>query len=196
MSQISTGFSVLSLFALVLNSFIYYKFNQRSLATNRNASRKNLDSALDFKIFYQILRVVFPGLVVLSLTSIQKTALFVEVSNGVIAGAMALLITSQAFFYWSISALGKNYSPCYESYLPTTVVRTGPYRITRHPIYTANTLSLFAISVGIGSWICFGLAVLFLYFCYRSAFKEEQQLSCGLPGYEDYKRATPRLIIF
>lgn len=49
-----------------------------------------------------------------------------------------LLFVGSALYAWALTHLGENYSPCYDSHLPTTLVSTGPYRWVRHPMYLAK----------------------------------------------------------
>jgi protein-S-isoprenylcysteine O-methyltransferase Ste14 len=70
------------------------------------------------------------------------------------------------------------------------VVASGPYRVIRHPMYTATCLMGIAIPLALGSWwalIPGGLLV--LTFVYR-AWQEDRLLVAGLPGYEEYTRQT------
>ena len=43
--------------------------------------------------------------------------------------------------------LGRNYSPCYDSYLPQDIIRTGLYNYVRHPIYLSNILLLIGVFI-------------------------------------------------
>ncbi len=70
------------------------------------------------------------------------------------------------------------------------VIKTGPYRLVRHPGYTAWMLGALAFPLILGSWISYlpalmGVAV----FIMRTAV-EDSYLRKELPGYEDYARKT------
>ena len=72
-----------------------------------------------------------------------------------------------------------------------TVVRTGPYRLVRHPMYAGALFMFFGTPLLLGSWwglatspvLCAAVAV--------RAVLEERMLEAGLQGYADYK-ATVR----
>ena len=66
----------------------------------------------------------------------------------------------------------------------------GPYKIVRHPMYTA-TLLIFNISpLALGSW--FGFIVMLYYpFLLKARIEnEEKVLTDGLEGYREYKKAV------
>jgi protein-S-isoprenylcysteine O-methyltransferase Ste14 len=76
------------------------------------------------------------------------------------------------------------------------VLRTdGPYRVTRHPIYTGILGMLLgtAVALDFGAWLyVFALVVVFFELRIRS---EEQLLGETFPGvYEEYRRRVPQLI--
>ena len=76
-----------------------------------------------------------------------------------------------------------------------TVISTGPYRYVRHPMYLGALLFFIGSPLVLGSlWGLAGSAVLTLGMAVR-AVGEEQVLRAGLPGYEDYMKATPWRII-
>ena len=71
-----------------------------------------------------------------------------------------------------------------------TVVTTGPYRIIRHPMYTAVCLMAVGIPLALGSWwalIPGGL--LFFTFILRT-YQEDRILAANLSGYAEYTQRT------
>jgi protein-S-isoprenylcysteine O-methyltransferase Ste14 len=66
----------------------------------------------------------------------------------------------------------------------------GPYRIVRHPMYTATILIFVVSPLALGSW--FGFIVMLYYpilLKYRIE-NEEEVLTKGLKGYMEYKKAV------
>lgn len=54
-----------------------------------------------------------------------------------------LVVASLVFTLWARRALGANYAPTAEHPSPgQTLVRTGPYRYLRHPIYVGNVMTV------------------------------------------------------
>lgn len=93
-------------------------------------------------------------------------------------------------FVWAMASLGGAYSPCYDSSVPDAVVKTGPYRFVRHPIYLCNGLQLGGVAVAVGSpWLYAAAAVVACYYI-TSARQEERLLSAELPGYSAYRDRT------
>ena len=107
---------------------------------------------------------------------------------------MLLALVGFALFHASRRALGQHYSPCFDSYVPTAIVTTGPYQRIRHPIYTANQLILLGITVLSGSvWIAANLLLLSYYYT-RSAISEERRLSVEHGDYPVYQSQTGRFL--
>ena len=109
------------------------------------------------------------------------------------AGA-AIATIGFALFVGSKRALGRHYSPCYESYLPLGIVTDGPYQHVRHPIYTANGLLLAGLALLTGSlWLAANLALLAFYYG-RSARAEERHLAAAHVEYGRYVARTGRFV--
>jgi protein-S-isoprenylcysteine O-methyltransferase Ste14 len=109
---------------------------------------------------------------------------------------MGLLLTSAATFLYfkSLNHLGPNYSPCFDSHVPLEVISSGPYRLTRHPMYLAKLL------VVVGNFVLSGslwFVVMFLYLALETArtiFNEEKYLTSSVPQYARYKKRTKKMI--
>jgi protein-S-isoprenylcysteine O-methyltransferase Ste14 len=99
-------------------------------------------------------------------------------------------VLSIFLFVWSMRALRGNYSPCFRSYVPESLVDEGPYRFLRHPIYVANCMMLVGLFVATGSFVVlFNGAVLAVYY-FRAARQEESSLIRHLAGYSGYVKRT------
>ena len=76
-----------------------------------------------------------------------------------------------------------------------TVIDTGLYGIVRHPMYTATILMVLAIALVLGSWISFGLMLIYPIIILFRIRGEEALLESELQGYREYKaRVRWRLI--
>jgi protein-S-isoprenylcysteine O-methyltransferase Ste14 len=88
------------------------------------------------------------------------------------------------------STLAKEYSPCFDSYIPKTVIREGVYKYIRHPIYTGNLISFFGLFISNGSlWNLLNLFVL-IYFYIDTTHQEEKALSNKFKDYSEYCKST------
>jgi protein-S-isoprenylcysteine O-methyltransferase Ste14 len=76
------------------------------------------------------------------------------------------------------------------------LVRHGPYRHVRHPMYLAVLLGCAGVAAGFGDlWRWAVLVALALVLHFKAAF-EERALARRFPEYADYARGTPALIPF
>lgn len=62
---------------------------------------------------------------------------FVPLTNPVVAAGLALQAASIMFAIWARRHLGRNWSGAVAVAVDHQVVRSGPYRVVRHPIYSA-----------------------------------------------------------
>lgn len=68
------------------------------------------------------------------------------------------------------------------------VVDTGLYGIVRHPMYLATIILFLSIPLVLGSWISFGLMLLYPAVLVKRISGEEKVLEEGLFGYREYKK--------
>ncbi len=109
-------------------------------------------------------------------------------SSAVLEGAGALLVAASiALFARSVGEFRKFETPVPSTRPSTVVVRTGPYRFSRNPIYLAFTL----LQLGIGLWAGSGwllvLLVPTLALMSRGVIDREEQYMTQMFG-EDYLR--------
>lgn len=60
--------------------------------------------------------------------------------------------------YWVFSSIGANISETFLTKTKHVLVTRGPYRWVRHPLYSAATLSLVALSLLAANWFMFAMA--------------------------------------
>lgn len=105
---------------------------------------------------------------------------------------LLIAIAGFALFVAAKRTLGRQYSPCFDAWLPTQIVSEGVYARVRHPIYTANLMTLFGLAFASGSaWVALNFVVLASFYR-RSAVVEEAALASALPGYRQYLQRTGR----
>ncbi|MBA4062273.1 MAG: isoprenylcysteine carboxylmethyltransferase family protein [Isosphaera sp.] len=98
-------------------------------------------------------------------------------------------VAASAVLLWAVSA-----NPFYSSVVRVQAdrghrpVTAGPYRLVRHPGYTATLAGAVAGGLALGSWVAvlplLALAVLFV----RRTVLEDRLLRAELPGYAEYAR--------
>ena len=114
----------------------------------------------------------------------------IEPSEATVAVGLALVILGAAFAWWAASTLGPEFDLEPEVHERHSVVRGGPYRLVRHPVYVGIAVHLFGACVAAGNLVLF-VGVLFVGFplLYLRARTEEQLLRDELgSAYETYRR--------
>ena len=75
------------------------------------------------------------------------------------------------------------------------VVREGPYRFVRHPMYTSLIVSMSSMALLLGSWLALAPALFIaVLLVVRTAF-EDRMLKDQLPGYRDYALDVTRRLV-
>jgi protein-S-isoprenylcysteine O-methyltransferase Ste14 len=70
------------------------------------------------------------------------------------------------------------------------VISLGPYRLVRHPMYSAMLLMWLAVSPALGSYLALPIFALFIPVFVFRLLNEEKVLQRELPGYEEYCQKT------
>lgn len=105
-----------------------------------------------------------------------------------------LVAAGLLFAVWARLHLGRNWSGRVEVKTGHELVRDGPYRWVRHPIYSGMLLALAGTACAIAEWrgvIAFACAVVGVLLRIRA---EETQMRRLFPEYEEYRRRSWALI--
>jgi len=110
-----------------------------------------------------------------------------------VAGA-AILVMSSGFAVWARLSLGPMWSPIATAREGHELRTTGPYAVTRHPIYTGLTGMLLGSTLlsGSGTWVPIlfaGGALLWT----KSTTEERLMAETFGENYERYRKRVPRL---
>jgi protein-S-isoprenylcysteine O-methyltransferase Ste14 len=109
----------------------------------------------------------------------------------------ALVVVGLAFAWWARITLGSLWSGSVARKEGQAVVRSGPYALVRHPIYTGIILAGFALAIQIGNPGNLIGAALLAFGFWLKARLEERFLSVELgQAYADYRAKTPMLTPF
>ncbi|HEY3934640.1 MAG TPA: isoprenylcysteine carboxylmethyltransferase family protein [Gemmatimonadales bacterium] len=115
------------------------------------------------------------------------------ISQGI---GLVAVVAGLAFSIWAKRQLGSNWSAAVTVKEHHTLIRTGPYRFVRHPIYTGILLAFAGTALVIGEWRGIISCVLVLgAFIYKSR-AEERRMRETFAEYSDYERHTAALIPF
>jgi protein-S-isoprenylcysteine O-methyltransferase Ste14 len=98
------------------------------------------------------------------------------------------------FAVWARVNIGRNWGTPMSQKAEPELVTSGPYRLTRHPIYSGILLGTIGTSVAL-SWLwLIATALAGVYFIY-AATVEERYLAAQFPdSYPAYKRSTKMLV--
>jgi protein-S-isoprenylcysteine O-methyltransferase Ste14 len=116
--------------------------------------------------------------------------------SGVLASPLggALVVASLLLFGYSVQRFRAAGTPVPARKPTTAVVRTGPYRFSRNPIYLAFSLLQLGIAVWVSSWwLVATLAAAIAIIHYIVVPREEQYLEARFGAvYRDYKASVRR----
>ncbi len=113
------------------------------------------------------------------------------------AAALALVLVGcgLAFAVWARWHLAGNWSARVTVKEDHQLIRTGPYRWVRHPIYTGMLVALLGTVIEIGTPIAFVAFALIVYSFVRKLAVEEQFMTATFGAdYERYREQSARLI--
>jgi protein-S-isoprenylcysteine O-methyltransferase Ste14 len=108
---------------------------------------------------------------------------------------LLIVFAGIAFAVWARTHLGRNWSGTVTVKENHELIRSGPYGIVRHPIYTGLLLAMFGTAIVSGEWrgllaFCF-LTVAFLFKLRREERFMEESFPDTYPG---YRAQVPALI--
>jgi protein-S-isoprenylcysteine O-methyltransferase Ste14 len=95
---------------------------------------------------------------------------------------------------WARLHLGRNWSGIVTLKEGHALIRSGPYRVVRHPIYTGLLIAILGTALTIGEWRgLLAVACVLAGFLWK-IHVEERQLRETFPEYDQYCRETAALI--
>ena len=120
---------------------------------------------------------------------------FLPLSIPVWVAGLAIEAIAVALTLWARRVLGKNWSGAIATNVDHELIRTGPYRNVRHPIYTGILGTYLGVTIVSGeAHALIGLALALI--AYARKIRMEEAHLCGAFGdaYADYARNSWRLI--
>ncbi len=110
------------------------------------------------------------------------------------SGALVALLTIPVFI-WIFRTLGANITPTHYTRRGHRLIKNGPYRWVRHPLYTTGLIFYAALTLLSGVWWTgIGLLAAFGVLVYRTSSEEAQLLEMFGDEYRSYMESTGRFI--
>lgn len=119
---------------------------------------------------------------------------FVPRTTPMAVAAIVVTIAGMAFAVWARVYLGSNWSSAPQIKEKHELIRSGPYRLVRHPIYTGILLAMAGTALANGK-VRGALAVVLCWMGWEIKYRMEEKFMAQAFGaeYEDYRRSTAAL---
>jgi len=132
---------------------------------------------------------------ILEVAPLRGLGRYLPMSSAVMTAGLALATAGLAFAIWARRHLGANWSGRITIKVDHQLVRSGPYRLLRHPIYT-GILTMFAgTAVVTGTWLAAGGFAVAAIAYWRKLRLEEARLTAAFGSeYQAYRGETWALV--
>ncbi|MGA9342256.1 MAG: isoprenylcysteine carboxylmethyltransferase family protein [Rhodanobacteraceae bacterium] len=108
---------------------------------------------------------------------------------------LALTIGGLAFAVWARLYIGSNWSASVQVKADHQLVRTGPYRFVRHPIYTGMLAAFLGSGLAIDEWRgLVAFVVVLAGFWYKLKLEERWMIQTFGEAYIEYRKHTSALV--
>ncbi|HEV8446111.1 MAG TPA: isoprenylcysteine carboxylmethyltransferase family protein [Gemmatimonadaceae bacterium] len=162
--------------------------------TKQTARRESLGSRLSYTVPLGIgvwllisRRIPWPAL----------NARFVPLATWPYVVGVALVVVGLAFATWARVYLGRNWSASVTLKRDHELVRSGPYRWVRNPIYTGILVALAGSALARGQWSgVLAVVIAFGSFWYKARLEERVMHAAFGESYDAYRREVKSLIPF
>ena len=132
---------------------------------------------------------------VLEIVQIRALGRFLPVSYLTIAAGLAVELIGLSIAIWARRSLGRNWSGEVSIKVEHQLIRSGPYRFVRHPIYTGLLAMYAGTAVVSGTWLAVAGFALALFAYFRKLRLEEARLREFFGAqYDSYRRDTWALV--
>ncbi|WP_194793117.1 methyltransferase family protein [Raineyella fluvialis] len=105
--------------------------------------------------------------------------------------AVSIQALGLGFTLYSLAALRRNFGVAPQV---RTLVRKGPYRYIRHPLYVGETVVLIGAVLMGPSWQKMAILIMIVTLQMYRAIQEERLISAHLPEYAEYMTWTKRFV--
>jgi protein-S-isoprenylcysteine O-methyltransferase Ste14 len=166
--------------------------HDRELLRRRLAIEEEGEKETVHKVFFAL--IVLLGLALNLVAGLDRRFGWSEVPLPVVLGACALS-TAGLFLIYRVLRENTYCASVIEICDHQTVVSTGPYRLVRHPMYSATLLGAGALPLALGSYVAAVSVLPLVALLVIRIRAEERFLSARLPGYADYMKTTQKRLV-
>jgi len=109
---------------------------------------------------------------------------------------ISLILLGSLLRRYCFRTLGEYFTGDVRARADQRVIDTGPYRLVRHPSYTAGIMMFAGIGLGLGNWVSFALITFgaITTYVYRVSVEERALLATIGEPYRDYMKERKRFI--
>ncbi|HEY6369291.1 MAG TPA: isoprenylcysteine carboxylmethyltransferase family protein [Candidatus Sulfotelmatobacter sp.] len=180
------GSNILASFPAWILSSMYWEFAAKGAAEAQSSEAK----------LSRGVHVALPNIaVVLEIVPIRGLGRFLPLTWLSIAAGLAAEFAGLSLAIWARRALGRNWSGEISIKVEHQLIRSGPYRLLRPPIYTGLLVMSIGAALAAGTWLAIvGLAMtVFAY--WRKIRLEEKNLDVAFGAeYDGYRRESWALV--
>jgi len=176
----------------VVMTNLYMIRKDRELLRRRLALEEEGETEGVHKVFFALLLPI--GLAMLVVAGLDRRFGWSAVPLPTTLAACAA-VTAGHFVIYRVFRENTYCSSVVELREQQTVVRTGPYRLVRHPMYTGVLLGASAMPVALGSYVATVFVLPLVVILVVRILAEERFLSAGLPGYAAYMSGTRKRLV-
>lgn len=186
----AAGYTPATMISLVLwlGLGIYWEIAARAAGAARSSEPRAS------RLFHLMLVSIGQTLILIPIPGPLRTR-FLPDAPLLVATGLAIELAAVLIMIWARHELGRNWSGAITTKVDHELVRTGPYRLVRHPIYSGMYLLSLGTALAVGEVrVLVGIA--FLVAAFWRKIRMEERLLAGLfgPQWEDYRRTTRAVI--
>ena len=187
------AWTLLALHAVpVIFANVYMIRHDRELLRRRLAVEEEGETETVHKVFFALILLL--GLALPLVAGLDRRFGWSHVPLPVVLGACAVS-TAGIFLIYRVFRENTYCSSVIEIRENQTVVRTGPYRLVRHPMYASSLLGAGAMPLALGSYVAAAVVLPLVALLVVRILAEERFLSEQLPGYAAYMKATRKRLV-
>jgi protein-S-isoprenylcysteine O-methyltransferase Ste14 len=109
---------------------------------------------------------------------------------------LALFVLGLALAMWARFYIGRNWGMPMTQRADPELVRTGPYKTIRHPIYSGIILAMIGTTLAVSLYWLIAVVLVGAYFVVSAVVEERNMARLFPDAYPDYKRSTKMLVPF